>query len=60
MLQVKAGVVLGVETVKSHVQSIREFCGTGDMGNQTISMISMETNLDTNVTSEVIKSVTTV
>ena len=58
--KVKAGVVLGVETVKYHVQSIKEFCGTGDMGAQTISMISVETNLDTNETTEVVKSVTIV
>lgn len=53
-LKVKAGVVLGVETVKSRVQSFREFCGTGDMRTQTISMISMETNLDTNETQTVV------
>lgn len=58
--KVKAGVVLGMETVKYHVQSIKEFCGTGDMGAQTISMISVETNLDTNETTEVVKSVTIV
>lgn len=56
--KVKAGVVMGVETVKYHVQSIKEFCGTGDMGAQTISMISVETNIDTNETREVVKSVT--
>ena len=57
--KVKAGVVLGMVTVKYHVQSIKEFCGTGDLG-QTVSMISVETNLDTNETTEVIKSVTMV
>ncbi|XP_076451663.1 uncharacterized protein LOC143287513 [Babylonia areolata] len=58
--KVKAGVVMGMETVKYHVQSIKEFCGTGDMGTQTISMISVETNLDTNETREVVKSITIV
>lgn len=58
--KVKAGVVLGMETVKFGVQSIKEFCGTGDMGTQTISMISVETNLDTNETREVVKSITIV
>lgn len=58
--KVKAGVVLGVETVKYHVQSIREFCGTGDMGVQTVSMISVETNVDTQESREVIKSFTIV
>lgn len=58
--KVKAGVVMGMETVKYHVQSIKEFCGTGDMGGQTISMISVETNVDTNETREVIRSVTMV
>ena len=58
--KVRAGVVLGMETVKYHVQSIKEFCGTGDMGTQTISMISVETNLDTNETREVVKSITIV
>ncbi|XP_076472720.1 uncharacterized protein LOC143302089 [Babylonia areolata] len=58
--KVKAGVVMGMVTVKSHVQSIREFCGTGDMGSHTISAISMETDLDTNETKEVVRSVTIV
>ncbi|KAK7094296.1 leucine-rich repeat-containing protein 24-like [Littorina saxatilis] len=59
-LKMRAGVVMGVETVKYHMQSIKEFCGTGDMGSQTISMISVETNLDTNETREIIKTVTLV
>nr|KAG5698999.1 hypothetical protein BaRGS_033512 [Batillaria attramentaria] len=58
--KVRAGVVMGMETVKFHVQSIKEFCGTGDMGAQTISMVSVETNIDTNERREVVKSVTIV
>ncbi|XP_059160471.1 leucine-rich repeat and fibronectin type III domain-containing protein 1-like protein [Physella acuta] len=50
----KAGVVLGVETVKCHVQSFKELCGTGDMGTQTISMVSVETDVDSNQRKEII------
>ncbi|CAL1535531.1 unnamed protein product [Lymnaea stagnalis] len=56
--RMKAGVVMGVETVKCHVQSIKELCGTGYMGTQTISMVSVETDVDSNERREVIKQVT--
>lgn len=39
-IKVKAGVVSGMEQVKFGVKSIKEFCGTGDMGAQTISALS--------------------
>ncbi len=55
--RVRAGVVMGVEQVKYHVQSMKEFCGTGDMG-QTISTVSMSTNVDMGETSEVVKQIT--
>ena len=58
--KVKAGMVLGMVTVKSHVQSIREFCGTGDMGAHTVSAMSVETDVDTNETTTIVKSVTMV
>ncbi|XP_033763820.1 leucine-rich repeat and fibronectin type-III domain-containing protein 5-like [Pecten maximus] len=54
--KVKAGMVLGVEQVKSGVQSMKEFCGTGEMGTQTISVISVSTDIDTNQQTEVVKS----
>ncbi|KAI8795672.1 leucine-rich repeat and fibronectin type-III domain-containing protein 5 [Biomphalaria glabrata] len=54
----RAGVVMGVETVKYHVQSFKELCGTGDMGTQTISMVSVETDVDSNQSKEIIKQVT--
>ncbi|CAG5130514.1 unnamed protein product [Candidula unifasciata] len=56
--RMKAGVVFGVETVKYHVQSFKELCGTGDMGAQTISMVSVETDVDSQQQKEVIRHVT--
>ncbi|XP_060080185.1 amphoterin-induced protein 3-like [Ylistrum balloti] len=55
--KVKAGMVLGVEQVKSGVQSMKEFCGTGEMGTQTISVISVSTDIDTQQQTEVVKSI---
>ncbi|CAC5365841.1 unnamed protein product [Mytilus coruscus] len=37
-------VASGVESVKFGVRSIKEFCGTGDMGTQTISALSFGTD----------------
>ncbi|KAK3103751.1 hypothetical protein FSP39_021631 [Pinctada imbricata] len=45
--RVKAGVVMGMEQVKFGVQSMKEFCGTGDMGMQTISIISVDDKIKT-------------
>lgn len=56
--KVKAGVVLGVESLKFTAQSFKEFCGTGDMGGQTISMVSVSTDVDTSEKTEVVKTVT--
>ncbi|KAK3592452.1 hypothetical protein CHS0354_001572 [Potamilus streckersoni] len=60
--RVKAGVVLGMEQVKFGVQSIKEFCGTGEMGTQTISMVSVSTDVDTQEQCQIVKlhTVTTV
>ena len=44
--RMKAGVALKMERVKFGVQSMKEFCGTGDMGNQTISVVSMPSDSD--------------
>ncbi|XP_021355430.1 leucine-rich repeat and fibronectin type-III domain-containing protein 5-like [Mizuhopecten yessoensis] len=55
--RVKAGMVLGVEQVKSGVMSMKEFCGTGEMGTQTISVISVSTDIDTQKQTEVVKSI---
>ena len=38
--QMKSSVVVGVEQVKQHVKSMKEFCGTGDLP-QTISVASV-------------------
>jgi len=54
----KAGVVLGVETVKFHAQSFKELCGTGNMGTQTLSVVSVETDVDTSEKKEVVRQVT--
>ena len=59
-LRVRAGMVIGVETVKSHVQSVRELCGTGTMGSHTVSCVSVETNMDTRESRHVIRCVTDV
>lgn len=56
--RMKAGVVFGVEAVKYHVQSFKELCGTGDMGAQTISMVSVETDVDSQQQKEIIRQVT--
>uniref|UniRef100_A0A0B6ZYH6 Ig-like domain-containing protein n=1 Tax=Arion vulgaris TaxID=1028688 RepID=A0A0B6ZYH6_9EUPU len=56
--RMKAGMAFGVEAVKYHVQSIKELCGTGDMGTQTISMISVETDVDSNQQKQIIKQIT--
>ena len=57
--RVRVGVQLGVEQVKYHVQSMKELCGTGDI-NQTVSTVSISTNVDNQETTEVIKSITVV
>lgn len=57
--RMKASVALGVETVKSHVQSVKELCGTGDMGTHTTcSMISVETDIDTNEQRNIVRQIT--
>ncbi|KAJ8320317.1 hypothetical protein KUTeg_001904, partial [Tegillarca granosa] len=56
--RVRAGMVIGVEQMKYGYQSIREFCGTGEMGNQTMSMISVSTDVDTNEKSTVVRNIT--
>lgn len=58
--KVTAGVVIGMEQVKYGVKSIKEFCGTGDMGSQTISAVSFSTNVDTEMTTREVKTTTTV
>ena len=55
--RVRAGMVLGVEQVKYHVQSMRELCLTGNIG-QTISTISVATNVDSQEKSDVVKKIT--
>ena len=57
-IRVKAGMVLGVEQVKSGVMSFKEFCGTGEMGMGTISVISVSTDIDSEQQTEVVKTVT--
>lgn len=57
--KVRAGVVISVEQMKYGVQSLREFCGTGDLG-QTISAVSMSTNVDTSESVPITQSFTMV
>lgn len=56
--RVRAGVVMGMEQVKYGVLSIKEFCGTGDMGAQTISTISVSTDVDTQESTQTVKTIT--
>ena len=57
--RLRTGVVLGVEQVKYHVQSMKELCGTGDIG-QTVSCVSMSTDVDSQEQSSVFRTVTSV
>lgn len=43
----------------AQVQSLKEFCGTGDLG-QTLSIATITTDIDTNEQSELTRSVTMV
>lgn len=56
--RVKAGVVMGVEQVKSGVMSMKEFCGTGEMA-QTVSVMSVNTDVDSEEKSMIITKMTT-
>lgn len=44
-LRVKTGMADRVEAVRGQVKSLKEFCGTGDIG-QTVSVMSVSTNVD--------------
>ena len=46
----------GMEQVKYGYQSIKEFCGTSDLGPGTISMMSVTTDVDTKEQVRVVKS----
>jgi len=43
--RMRAGMAMGVESVKYHVQSMKELCGTGDIGH-TVSAVSMATDVE--------------
>ena len=43
----------------AQVQSLKEFCGTGDLG-QTLSIATITTDIDTNEKTELTRSVTMV
>lgn len=55
--RVRAGMVIGMEQMKYGVKSMKEFCGTSDMGGQTLSVISVSTDVDTQQQTEVVKNV---
>ena len=55
--RVRAGMTLGVEQVKYHVQSMKELCGTGEMSH-TISTVSVSTDVDSRRKTEVIRTIT--
>ncbi|KAL4221357.1 hypothetical protein ACF0H5_019617 [Mactra antiquata] len=54
--KVKNHVTSGMVQVKYGMQSIKEFCGTGDMGPGTISMVSVSTDVDTKEQVHIVKS----
>ncbi|XP_045162473.2 leucine-rich repeat neuronal protein 3-like [Mercenaria mercenaria] len=54
--KVKKNVASGMVQVKYGVQSIKEFCGTGDMGPGTISMVSVSTDVDTKERVQMVRS----
>ncbi|XP_067945821.1 leucine-rich repeat and fibronectin type-III domain-containing protein 4-like [Watersipora subatra] len=53
------GVRTAMENVGAQVLSLKEFCGTGDLG-QTMSIATITTDIDTNEISEVSRNVTMV
>lgn len=56
--RVRSGVNIGMESVRSNIQSIREFCGPGGDIAHTISTVSVTTDVDSHETSQVVKTVT--
>jgi len=42
--------------VKYSVRSIKEFCGTGEMGPGTVSMVSVSTDVDTHTETKIVRS----
>lgn len=54
--KVRKNVASGMVQVKYGVQSIKEFCGTGDMGPGTISMVSVSTDVDTKECTQIVRS----
>ncbi|WAR14702.1 hypothetical protein MAR_004807 [Mya arenaria] len=52
----KKTVTSGMFQVKYSVQSIKEFCGTGEMGPGTVSMVSVSTDVDTHEEVKIVRS----
>lgn len=55
--RMRAGVAMGMEQMKSHVLSMKELCGTGDIV-QTVSIVSVQTNVDNQQSIQVVRSIT--
>ncbi|XP_074654689.1 uncharacterized protein LOC141908503 [Tubulanus polymorphus] len=55
--KVRVGVVMSVEQVKQQMLSMKELCGRGDMC-QTVSTVSVTTDIDSREKSTVVKSIT--
>jgi hypothetical protein len=55
--RMRAGMALSLEQMKSGVQSIKEFCGTGDVSH-TISTVSVSTDVDSQEMTTVVKNIT--
>ncbi|XP_064642936.1 leucine-rich repeat-containing protein 4B-like isoform X2 [Lineus longissimus] len=55
--RMRAGMAMSLEQMKSGVQSIKEFCGTGDMSH-TVSTVSVSTDVDSQEMTTVVKNIT--
>ena len=58
--RMKANMAIGVESVKYHVQSMKEYCGTGGDMMHTVSAVSVTTDVDTSHSTVVCRRTTMV
>ena len=58
--RMKVNMVMGVESVKYHVQSMKDYCGTGSDMMHTVSAVSVTTDVDTSKSTTICKRTTVV
>ncbi|ELU06123.1 hypothetical protein CAPTEDRAFT_212723 [Capitella teleta] len=56
--RMRTGVNIGMESMRSNILSMREFCGPGGDLAHTVSTVSVATNVDSQVSTQVVKTVT--